>query len=311
MGIRFFHCIVGVLAAMSWLTGCGTSSGGGGGVAPVSCALDGSCPVGFTCSAAKICLLATDVTSYGDVYASDAALPDVAATDSQFGTDKLDTVGKADSGPDGTDAATQDTKPVASSYESLVIWDQSADPSFVNGKCGASPGADIDCVGLYRGGKLIGVGKIGTANYAASPASTCENNKNSVASVEGPLNGHVYASSPDVGYVSLNGGSIEIQFGACKTGSTITDCDGAGALVPLLPGDEVDVWEVDTTYKSGSGGPADGNAYDGCICYPDEYEVTVRSKLGADAGSVSLPAPGTGNSADKKWFAGSTTVKIP
>ncbi len=216
----------------------------------------------------------------------------------------------ATTGDTATDTAMGDMS-MGTTYKSIVIWDKSADPSFINGKCGSSPGADIDAVGLYRAGKLIAVGKPGTASYVTSAASTCTDTKNIPSTAEGPLNGHVYASNPDTGYISLNGGSLEIQFGACVTGTKITDCDGAGALTEVMSGDEIDVWEVDTSYKAGSGTAADGNAYSGCVCYADEYEVDARPAVGVDTGSVALPKAGDGNSADKKWYAGSTTVKIP
>jgi hypothetical protein len=224
--------------------------------------------------------------------------------DATDGTGSDATVGNDTAGTD------QDTMAMPT-YKSIVIWDKSADPSFINGKCGSSPGADIDAVGLYRGGKLIAVGATGTAKYVTSSASTCDNKKNLQASAEGPLNGHVFASNPDTGYISLNGGSIELQFAACKTGTTISDCDGAGALVDVMSGDEIDVWEVDGSYKAGSKTPADGNAYDGCVCYSDEYQLDARPTVGVDTGSVALPKAGDGNSADKKWYAGSTTVKVP
>lgn len=219
----------------------------------------------------------------------------------------------------GSDATTGDTASdtamgdmsMAVTYKSIVIWDKSADPSFINGKCGSSPGADIDAVGLYRGGKLIAVGKPGTAKYVSSAASTCDNKKNIETTAAGPLDGHVFEKTADTGYISLNGGSLEIQFGACKTGTKISDCDGGGDIVEIMSGDEIDVWEVDTSYKTGSGTAADGNAYDGCVCYADEYQVDARPSVGVDTGSIALPKAGEGNSADKKWYAGSTTVKIP
>ena len=147
----------------------------------------------------------------------------------------------------------------------------------------------------------------------APPCSRCRiwactarcSSSSPAASAAGPLDGHVYASNPDTGYISLNGGSLEIQFGACVTGSTITDCDGAGSVVEVMSGDEIDVWEVDGSYKAGSGTAADGNAYAGCACYADEYQVDLRPAIGSEAGSVYVPSD------PNQYDKGSMTVKVP
>lgn len=234
------------------------------------------------------------LTACGATTSSDGDATDGTGSDATAGSDTST----------GGDTAMGDMD-MSVTYKSIVIVDKSADPKFINGACGSSPGTDLDAVGLYRGGKLIGVGKPGSANYDKSAATSCtvDAGKSAATSAEGPLDGHVYASKPDTGYISLNGGSIEIQFGACKTGTKITDCDGAGDIVDIMSGDEIDVWEVDGSYKAGSGSPADGNAYDGCVCYSDEYNVSVRVSKGVDAGSLWLPATGT--------YKGATTVKIP
>jgi hypothetical protein len=216
--------------------------------------------------------------------------------------DGTSTAGDASTGTDttGTDATTQKAQ-----YKAIVIFDKSEDPTFVNGKCGSSPGADIDAVALYRGGVLIGVGKPTTANYDTSKASTCDNKKNIVSSVEGPLDGHVYANSPDTGYLSLNGGSVELQFGKCAAGTDVLTCDGKGDLVAVQDGDEIDVYEVDTTYKASGGGPEKGNAYDGCVCYADEYVVNLRTDKGVDVGSIVVSTD-----KDGKPLAGSKTLAV-
>ncbi len=190
--------------------------------------------------------------------------------------------------PDTTSTG-KDTTTTAKTLKSIVIWDKSEDPAFRNGKCGSSPGSDIDAVMLYRGGKLIGAGKVGSASYDTSKSTSCDNKKNIAASAEGPVNAHVYASSPDTGYISLNGGSIELQFGACSDGSQDPlKCDGAGAALDIQDGDQIDFYEVDVTYKPGSGTIMDGFAYDGCVCYSDQYQVDVRTAVGVDAGSMVL-----------------------
>ena len=258
-------------------------------------------------AAVAACGSTTDASggsAVGDTSLTDGTGADTTA-DGGGDANTADSAGSDSNADAGSDAG------AATGYAAVVVWDKSADPAFVNGKCGSSPGADIDAIGLIRGGKLIAVGKPGTANYAASTVSTCTNKKNIASTVEGALNGHVYAAMPDDGYLSLNGGSVELQLGACKTGTTITTCDGAGDVVRVQSGDDIVLYEVDTSYKAGSSSPAAGNAYDGCICYADEYELDVRLSVGVDAGSVALPTPGMGNSADKKWNAGSTTIHVP
>jgi len=210
-----------------------------------------------------------------------------------------DTTGGTD-GTGGTDTGVQ-----KKTYKSIVIFDKSEDPTFVNGKCGSSPGSDIDAVALYRNNVLIAVGKPTSANYDTSKASTCDNKKNIASTVEGPLNGHVYASQPDTGYLSLNGGSVEIQFGKCGAGTDVLTCDGSGELVAVEDGDEIDVYEVDTTYKASGGGPEKGNAYDGCVCYADEYVVNLRTEKGLDAGSIVITTAKDGTP-----LAGSKTLSV-
>lgn len=189
-----------------------------------------------------------------------------------------------------------DTTVAKKTFKSIVVWDKSEDPAFRNGKCGSSPGTDLDAVLLYRGGKLIAAAKVGSASYDTSKATTCDNKKNIASSAEGPVNGKVFASNPDTGYISLNGGSIELQFGACSsTTEDVTKCDGAGALVEIMDGDQIDFYEVDTAYKPGSKTAMDGFAYDGCVCYKDQYQVDLRVDKGVDAGSMVLQASGGGD----------------
>ena len=243
-----------------------------------------------TLSIASLTVVTACGTTTGGGDATDGTSSDAATGDDSMG-----------------DMSMGDTTAMAA-YKSVVIWDKSQDPGFVNGKCGTSPGTDLDCVGLYRGGVLIGVGKPGTATYAApATASPCTvtANKSAASAAEGPLDGKVFASSPDSGYISLNGGSLEIQFGACKTGTTIKDCDGAGALVDVMAGDQVGVWEVDTTYKAGGAGEQAGNAYDGCVCYADEYQVEFRTAVGSETGAVYFPADAT------KYNTGTAKIIAP
>lgn len=219
-----------------------------------------------------------------------------------------DTSTAADTTTAGDTTTTGDTTSKVT-YKSIVIWDKSKDPAKDStGKCGASPGTDLDAVGLYRGGVLIAVGKPGTTVYTApatAPECPAGEGKNLAASAAGPLDGHVYASKPDTGYISLAGGSLEIQFGACAAGKKITECDGTGALTDVESGDEIDIWEVDTSYKAAASTPAAGNAYDGCVCYSDEYQVGLRPTVGSETGAAYVPASAT------EYNKGSQVVKVP
>ncbi len=229
-----------------------------------------------------------------------------------------------------TDTATVDTATVDTStadvpvvgkqiFESIVIWDHSGEKLDCTKN---SIGTDLDAVALYRGkpAQLMGVGKIGSAKFSQGSTPLCPVNdgikKKQTDLPVGPLNGHVYKSKDDTGYISLNGGSIELQIGACSNTSAkgVEDCDGNGAVVIIEAGDELDVYEVDTTYKAGGSGPQKGFAEDICVCYADEYQVDLRPKVGADAGTVTFPAPGKGDSTDGKWFAGThadaKTIKL-
>ena len=215
--------------------------------------------------------------------------------------------------PDTTSG--QDTTTAAKTFKSIVIWDKSEDPAFRNGKCGSSPGSDIDAVMLYRGGHLIAAGKVGSASYDTSKATSCDNKKNIASNAEGAVNAHVYASSPDTGYISLNGGSIELQFGACSTATEdVTKCDGAGAEVDVMTGDQIDFYEVDSSYKPGSGTAMDGFAYDGCVCYSDQYQVDLRTAVGVDAGSVVLqsgsPSGGDTFTGTEAWPVNKYTATV-
>jgi hypothetical protein len=212
------------------------------------------------------------------------------------------TVGDATAG-DGTagdstggDTTAGDTT-AKKTFKSILIFDKSEDPTFVNGECGSSPGSDIDAVALWRkvdgNWQLMGVGKVGSANYDTSSASSCDNKKNLPASAEGPIDGKVFKSDPDTGYISLNGGSIEVQIGACQSATEDeTTCDGKGDIVEVMDGDQLDVYEVDGTYKPDGDGPQKGNAFDGCLCYADEYQVMLRVEKGVDAGSIFLGEAG-------------------
>ncbi|MSP92119.1 MAG: hypothetical protein EXR79_10015 [Myxococcales bacterium] len=144
----------------------------------------------------------------------------------------------------------------------------------------SSPGADLDVVALFRGGKLQGVGKVGSALHKKGTTPLCEKeNKHAEAKdVEGKLDTKMYTTAtPDTGYFGLSNGSVQVQIGACtKATDDVSVCDGAGASVDILVGDELDVYEVDDTYKKAGKGPQSGIADDKCTCLAEEYDVYVH-----------------------------------
>ncbi len=115
--------------------------------------------------------------------------------------------------------------------------------------------------------------KFGTIDAA------CHNNPEDVA---GGLNTVMYSDAkPDIGYFGLSGATVQVQIGACQMSTAdIKSCDGKGAVVEILPGDEIDVYEVDGSYKAGSGGGAAGIAPESCICKAEAYEVFISEKPG-------------------------------
>jgi len=173
----------------------------------------------------------------------------------------------------GTDAAA-DTGVVAGGFKYGIIYDKYAEPDCTKT---TSPGSDIDAIGLYRGGQLIGVVKVGTANYKDEKTSCKDNAHSTTSDCEGPSD----VLDTKTGYVGLNGGSIEFQIGGCSVSTTdVTVCDGKGPAVTIQAGDEFDVYEVGQAYKT------KGWIKETCLCIDEDYEVWVRLDKGVDAGSV-------------------------
>ena len=176
------------------------------------------------------------------------------------------------------------------SWKSIVIYDKYTEPACT---ATASPGPDIDAVALWRniGGlwKLMGVGKVGSADYTAAANPPCQNNQHAeaddIAAVCGPL-GDIDGQNISSGYLGLGGGSVELTIGACQSDfETVGTCDGKGAPVEILQGDEIDVYEVDGWYlENGPGGSkADGATpyiTGACKCLSETYEVAVRKEAG-------------------------------
>lgn len=180
-----------------------------------------------------------------------------------------------DGGSTGKDTTTTtaDTGPASVSYSHVAI--DGSPYKEVDCKATTSPGPDLDAIGLYRAGKLIGVAKVGSAVFkkGLTPACAAENKHAEVNDIEGPLN-----ADTDKGYFGVSNGTVEFEFGACTVSTNvITDCDGSGASVPILVGDEIDVYEVDKSYKPDGSGPQKGRASAACKCLSEDYELFVGS----------------------------------
>lgn len=197
----------------------------------------------------------------------------------------------------GTDTTTTGDTTVAKKYMYVTIdGAPEANPDCTT----SSAGADIDVIAVYdSAGKLKGVGKPTTVVFKAGAKelcptwgktnqckfgtidAACHNNPEDVA---GGLNTVMYTDSkPDIGYFGLSGATVQVQIGACQVSTAdIKSCDGKGAIVEIVPGDEIDVYEVDGSYKGpvDPKSPASGIAADSCICKAEAYEVFISEKAG-------------------------------
>lgn len=222
------------------------------------------------------------------------------------------------------DTMAPDTMPAPVQYVNVVIMDtESKQPAADRAACGNGPGSDIDAVELIRGGVPVGYGLVGSAQLAASTAgpycaeTDCSGNVCKYApkivapatyiaapETEGKRNAKVNQSTDDVGYVSLNGGILYLQIGNAIT--------GGGTAQTLKSGDQLKIHEVDQTYK------ATGEAYAGCTCAAEHYEVWLQDAAGMnplqliptkyEAGNTACPAAIT--VADTEG-CGTTTFTVP
>ena len=182
-------------------------------------------------------------------------------------------------GPDA--AVANDTTPVTvDPYIWVVIQDTEQKACTTNG-----PGSDIDAVALVSSaGVVLGYGKKNTASFTANPlgnaCDTCGSGgdckyaaisstfteDNLVARTEGPYDGQVNASTSDVGYFSLNGGTLQLQIG---------DVMGAGPAQEIKTGEQIQVYEVDQTYVTLGYAPST------CSCLAEHYTVSLQTAKGA------------------------------
>lgn len=196
----------------------------------------------------------------------------------------------------GTDTTGSDTV-VASGYKYITI---DGAPELNPDCTTSSAGADIDVIAVYdKTGKLRGVGKPTTVTFKAGAKDLCptwgKTNQckfgtidaachNDPEDVAGGLNTVMYADAkPDIGYFGLSGATVELQIGGCSVSTDdIKLCDGKGPAIEIMAGDEVDVYEVDGSYKGPkvAGKPASGIAPDACVCKAEAYEVWISKKAG-------------------------------
>ncbi len=202
-------------------------------------------------------------------------------------------------------------------YIWVVIQDTEQVACTTNG-----PGADIDAVELVSStGTPLGWGKTGSASFTPNQGgNACENADCSgqnckyayisstldptdlVARTEGPQDGQVNAVGDDVGYFSLNGGTLQLEIG---------DLMGAGLAQEIKPGDQIQVYEVDKSYI------ADGYAPASCSCLPEHYTVFVETASAAILPLTPTLLDTTNNttcaalSADPTEGCGSTLFVVP
>lgn len=212
----------------------------------------------------------------------------------------------------GTDAGTTTVDP--DPYVWVVIQDTEQKACTTNG-----PGSDIDAVAkLAADGTVLGWGT--NATYTANPAgNACENadcnGKNCkyaaisktftpeelVKRTEGKVNGQVNDVGDDVGYFSLNAGTLSIQIG---------NLNGTGLAQELKSGDWIAVYEVDKSYiDSGAAGAT-------CVCAPEHYTVTLQSQTGTKVLPLSPALYNPSNTActltaTSTEGCGSTTFAVP
>ena len=232
--------------------------------------------LGFLTIGAMLLSTACSATVGEDGDATDDTTTGADATDATGGGSDTGTTGDTTTGPTG--------------WKSVVIYDKYTESDC---KATTSPGPDIDAVALWRnvGGdwKLMGVGKVGSADYKAGANPACPDNQHAdaddIAAVCGPL-GDIDGKDISTGYLGLGGGSVELTIGGCQSDSeTVTTCDGKGAPVEILDGDQIDVYEVDKWYLDNgpTGAKADGATpyiTGACTCLSETYEVEVRKETG-------------------------------
>lgn len=193
------------------------------------------------------------------------------------GTGTVSPIPERDGGRDAT---------AATGYNFIAIIDLERQEKRADFSCSDSngPGSDIDAVALIRKGEVIGYGLTGSAIYNEVQDNECKNDEcpddnckytklskslkadELIASTTGAPNAEIKKDGDDKGYLSLNGGILQMRIGG-------KDGNEPGQLV--RSGDQIKVFEVDLTKKTDS---------NGCACAPEKYQVVLQN-----SGNLDLP----------------------
>lgn len=160
----------------------------------------------------------------------------------------------------------------ASGYNYVAIIDVERQQKGEDFSCSAEqgPGADIDAVALIRKGEVIGYGLLDSAIYSESESNQCKDEDcpdkeckytDRTNASEGPADAVIEENGDDEGYLSLNGGVLQIRIG---------QKDGQEPAQDILPGDQIKVFEVDQRKET-----------DDRTCAPERYQVLLQ-KAGSD-----------------------------
>jgi hypothetical protein len=234
----------------------------------------------MTCAASRRDLFRFATTVWLCTFAATACepAPSSGPDASADATCQPDTTAKSEATSDAAaaDMGGDASATTSNTWATVVVTDKTKESDC---KKTTAPGAEIDAIAVYRKDQLIGVVAVGSAVVIGTLQPTCGNNAFANAStVEGPIDG-----SESKGVFALNGGGVEVAFGGCSACTAhVADCDGKGDPVALQPGDELDVYELDTWHvgKLATAGK--------CTCTSDPYEVKTRRKAGSDDGAFVL-----------------------
>ncbi len=179
------------------------------------------------------------------------------------GTVATEPKGDGGQGPEAT---------AASGYHYVAIIDVEQQQKGEDFSCSAEqgPGSDIDAVALIRKGETVGYGLLGSAIYSKAEGNQCKDEDcpdgeckyTDQGTTEGPADAEIAENGNDEGYLSLNGGVLQIRIG---------QKDGQEPGQDILPGDQIKVFEVDETKKT-----------DGRTCAPERYQVLLQKAGSAD-----------------------------
>jgi hypothetical protein len=200
---------------------------------------------------------------------------------------------------------------VASGYTYVAIIDVEKQQKGDDFSCSAdkAPGSEIDAVALIRKGEIVGHGLVGSALYSKStveanqckdddcPDGKCKYTEGTAA--EGPPNAEIKKDGDDKGYLSLNGGTLQIRIG---------NKDGKEPGQDIRSGDQIKVFEVDQTKKTDS---------NGCACAPEKYHVVLQKGQDnltlrpSQFDKANTSVCGASPSSDSQLGCGTTVFDVP